>query len=117
MYVVNSFLQGLLISFLCRALISIVQKGLLYVEAEIATGEDGAERSIECLSLIDAVMPDVVATRRQDGSNQKSIGGSGPGSAQGTIMIDKTSLKKAFLLRIPKLPYNKSCNLMFLRCR
>ena len=83
-----SFLQGLLISFLCRALISIVQKGLLYVEAEIATGEDGAERSIECLSLIDAVMPDVVATRRQDGSNQKSIGGSGPGSAQGTIIID-----------------------------
>ena len=69
--------------FLTRALISIVQKGLLYVEAEIATGEDGAERSIECLSLIDAVMPDVVATRRQDGSNQKSIGGSGPGSAQG----------------------------------
>jgi len=67
-----------------RALISIVQKGLLYVEAEIATGEDGAERSIECLSLIDAVMPDVVATRRQDGSNQKSIGGSGPGSAQGS---------------------------------
>ena len=53
------------------------------MEAEIATGEDGAERSIECLSLIDAVMPDVVATRRQDGSNQKSIGGSGPGSAQG----------------------------------
>ena len=104
---------------MCRALISIVQKGLLYVEAEIATGEDGAERSIECLSLIDAVMPDVVATRRQDGSNQKSIGGSGPGSAQGTIMIDKTSLKKSdkFLLRIPKLPYNKSCNLMSLRSR
>ena len=99
-------------------MISIVQKGLLYVEAEIATGEDGAERSIECLSLIDAVMPDVVATRRQDGSNQKSIGGSGPGSAQGTIMIDKTSLKKVmFLLRIPKLPYNKSCNLMSLRSR
>ena len=103
-------------------MISIVQKGLLYVEAEIATGEDGAERSIECLSLIDAVMPDVVATRRQDGSNQKSIGGSGPGSAQGTIMIDKTSLKKVmfikiFLLRIPTLPYNKSCNLMSLRSR
>ena len=104
---------------MCRALISIVQKGLLYVEAEIATGEDGAERSIECLSLIDAVMPDVVATRRQDGSNQKSIGGRGPGSAQGTIMIDKTSLKKSnvYLLRIPKLPYNKSCNLMSLRSR
>ena len=74
-----------------RALISIVQKGLLYVEAEIATGEDGAERSIECLSLIDAVMPDVVATRRQDGSNQKSIGGSGPGSAQGMKINWKSS--------------------------
>ena len=47
-----------------RALISIVQKGLLYVEAEIATGEDGNERSIECLSLIDAVMPDVVTMAR-----------------------------------------------------
>lgn len=40
-----------------QALITIIQKGLLYVEAEIATGEDGNERSIECLSLIDAVMP------------------------------------------------------------
>ena len=68
----------------CRALISIVQKGLLYVEAEIATGEDGAERSIECLSLIDAVMPDVVATRRQEGNNQKPLGGGGQGSGQGT---------------------------------
>ena len=46
-------------------MINIVQKGLLYVEAEIATGEDGNERSIECLSLIDAVMPDVVASRKQ----------------------------------------------------
>ncbi len=43
-----------------KALLSIIQKGLLYVEAEIATGEDGNERAIECLSLIDAVMPDVV---------------------------------------------------------
>ena len=51
-------------SFCLSALIRIVQKGLLYVEAEIATGEDGAERSIECLSLIDAVMPDVVASRK-----------------------------------------------------
>ena len=54
-----------------RALISIIQKGLLYVEAEIANGEDGLERSIECLSLIDAVMPDVVASRKQVDSSQK----------------------------------------------
>jgi hypothetical protein len=53
-------------------LISIIQKGLLYVEAEIANGEDGLERSIECLSLIDAVMPDVVASRKQVDSSQKT---------------------------------------------
>ncbi len=65
-----------------RALISIVQKGLLYVEAEIATGEDGNERSIECLSLIDAVMPDVVAN-----ASRKQPGGSGVGvdSAKGGV--------------------------------
>ena len=61
-------------------MIYIVQKGLLYVEAEIATGEDGNERSIECLSLIDAVMPDVVASRKQvdnkpPGSTGGAVGG------------------------------------------
>lgn len=64
-----------------RALIYIVQKGLLYVEAEIATGEDGNERSIECLSLIDAVMPDVVASRKQ--VDNKPPGGTG-GAVGGT---------------------------------
>ena len=64
-----------------RALINIVQKGLLYVEAEIATGEDGNERSIECLSLIDAVMPDVVASRKQ--VDNKPPGGSVPSGAGG----------------------------------
>merc|ERR1711892_678852 len=44
------------------ALISIIQKGLMYVEAEISTGEDGQERLIDTLSLIDAVMPDVVTS-------------------------------------------------------
>ena len=29
-----------------------VQKGLMYVEAEISTGEDGVERLIDTLSLI-----------------------------------------------------------------
>ncbi|XP_037088650.1 F-box-like/WD repeat-containing protein TBL1XR1-B [Pollicipes pollicipes] len=46
------------------ALINIVQKGLQYTEAEISIGEDGTERLIESLSLIDAVMPDIVATRQ-----------------------------------------------------
>merc|ERR1711935_1175255 len=64
-----------------RALINIVQKGLLYVEAEIATGEDGNERSIECLSLIDAVMPDVVASRKQ--VDNKPPGGTGIGGDDG----------------------------------
>lgn len=62
-----------------RALISIIQKGLLYVEAEIANGEDGLERSIECLSLIDAVMPDVVASRKQVENSQKPGVGSNAG--------------------------------------
>ena len=89
-----------------RALISIVQKGLLYVEAEIATGEDGAERSIECLSLIDAVMPDVVATRRQDGNNQKPLGGGGQGSGQGSgigkvlkLWLMITNIAKGHIIR------------------
>ncbi|CAM4599600.1 hypothetical protein PO909_032918 [Leuciscus waleckii] len=50
------------------ALISVLQKGLQYVEAEISINEDGTVfdgRPIECLSLIDAVMPDVVHTRKQ----------------------------------------------------
>jgi len=38
--------------------------GLQYTEAEISIGEDGTERVIEYLSLIDAVMPDVVAARQ-----------------------------------------------------
>jgi len=57
------------------ALISIIQKGLMYVEAEISTGEDGTERLIDTLSLIDAVMPDVVTSRKGDpASNVKGPG-------------------------------------------
>ncbi|KAG9509540.1 F-box-like/WD repeat-containing protein TBL1XR1, partial [Fragariocoptes setiger] len=47
------------------ALLNIIQKGLQYTEAEISVGEDGSERYTESLSLIDAVMPDIVATRQQ----------------------------------------------------
>lgn len=47
------------------ALLSILQKGLQYTEAEICIGEDGTEqRLVESLSLIDAVMPDIVACRQ-----------------------------------------------------
>jgi hypothetical protein len=45
------------------ALISIIQKGLQYTEAEVAITESGEERSVESLSLIDAVMPDIVQQR------------------------------------------------------
>ena len=48
------------------ALLSIIQKGLQFTEAEISIGEDGTERQIESLSLIDAVMPDVVITRQKE---------------------------------------------------
>lgn len=55
------------------ALLSILQKGLQYTEAEISIGEDGTEnRLVESLSLIDAVMPDVVASRQQQ-NQQKPI--------------------------------------------
>nr|XP_039262814.1 F-box-like/WD repeat-containing protein TBL1XR1 [Styela clava] len=50
------------------ALISIIQKGLQYVEAEISINEDGMifeGRFSESLSLVDAVMPDVVLARQQ----------------------------------------------------
>ncbi|CAH1971194.1 unnamed protein product [Acanthoscelides obtectus] len=54
------------------ALLSILQKGLQYTEAEISIGEDGTEqRSVESLSLIDAVMPDVVASRQNQQNQQK----------------------------------------------
>lgn len=54
------------------ALLSILQKGLQYTEAEISIGEDGTEqRMVESLSLIDAVMPDVVASRQNQQNQQK----------------------------------------------
>lgn len=55
------------------ALLSILQKGLQYTEAEISIGEDGTteQRMVESLSLIDAVMPDVVATRQNQINQQK----------------------------------------------
>ncbi|XP_014254874.1 F-box-like/WD repeat-containing protein TBL1XR1-B isoform X2 [Cimex lectularius] len=56
------------------ALLSILQKGLQYTEAEISIGEDGSEqRLVESLSLIDAVMPDIVATRQNQANQQKPV--------------------------------------------
>uniref|UniRef100_A0A665TEQ6 F-box-like/WD repeat-containing protein TBL1XR1 n=1 Tax=Echeneis naucrates TaxID=173247 RepID=A0A665TEQ6_ECHNA len=70
------------------ALISIIQKGLQYVEAEVSINEDGTlfdGRPIESLSLIDAVMPDVVQTRQQAyrdkmAQQQQAVAGSGSGT-------------------------------------
>lgn len=45
-----------------------------YTEAEISIGEDGTEqRLVEGLSLIDAVMPDVVASKQNQQNQQKQI--------------------------------------------
>uniref|UniRef100_A0A4W4GQL4 Transducin beta like 1 X-linked n=1 Tax=Electrophorus electricus TaxID=8005 RepID=A0A4W4GQL4_ELEEL len=71
------------------ALISILQKGLQYVEAEISINEDGTVfdgRPIESLSLIDAVMPDVVQTRQQafrDKLAQQQLAGDCSGGGAG----------------------------------
>jgi len=56
------------------ALISIIQKGLYYTEAEICVGEDESElRLIESLSLIDAVMPEIVASRQSQNQQKQSV--------------------------------------------
>ncbi|XP_063722821.1 F-box-like/WD repeat-containing protein TBL1XR1 [Symsagittifera roscoffensis] len=57
------------------ALISIIQKGMQYVEAEISTNEDGSindhvQLAADSLSLIDAVMPDIVQQTRNSHQNK-----------------------------------------------
>lgn len=60
-HIANSNINGSLVP--PAALLNIIQKGLQYTEAEIALTDDGEERIVESLSLIDAVMPDVVQQR------------------------------------------------------
>lgn len=56
------------------ALISIIQKGLHYTEAEICVGEDGSEQRLtESLSLIDAVMPEIVASRQSQNQQKQNL--------------------------------------------
>ena len=45
--------------------------------------QDGIERSIESLSLIDAVMPDIVSTRQQQLAQQQELSSSTSTSGQG----------------------------------
>lgn len=56
------------------ALVSIIQKGVQYVEAEVTLGEDGTilDDNTE-LALIDAVLPDIVATRHTLLQNNKPL--------------------------------------------
>ena len=66
-HIANSNINGGLVP--PAALLNIIQKGLQYTEAEIAITEDGEERCIESLSLIDAVMPDIVQQRIEQYTN------------------------------------------------
>lgn len=67
------------------ALLSILQKGLQYTEAEISIGEDGTEQRLgESLSLIDAVMPEVVANRQNMQNQQKQATKTEPPETNGT---------------------------------
>lgn len=76
------------------ALLNIIQKGLQYTEAEISIAEDGTERQIETLSLIDAVLPEVIEQRKQmaaKGQNQvktESTGGAEESTKQEPMDID-----------------------------
>ena len=72
------------------ALLTILQKGLLYTEVELSLGEDGVSvRAIESLSLIDAVMPEVkppaVKTEpAKTGNGENSNSGSGAAATGGS---------------------------------
>lgn len=54
------------------SLLSLIQKGLQYTEAELSIGEDGSERVVESLSLIDAVVPDVIEQRKNSLRQQQN---------------------------------------------
>lgn len=88
------------------ALLNIIMKGLQYTEAEISIGEDGAQaKNIEALTLIDAVMPDVVESKKQAAQPAPKIK-TEPASTNGeelrlqksriTLMLWKWKLDKRF---------------------
>ncbi|CAF4212615.1 unnamed protein product [Rotaria socialis] len=53
------------------ALLSLIQKGLYYTEAELSIGDDGQERTFDNLSLIDAVVPEIIENRRKELQQQQ----------------------------------------------
>ncbi|KAG1670241.1 F-box-like/WD repeat-containing protein TBL1XR1-A [Nymphon striatum] len=69
------------------ALLNIIQKGLLYTEAGLTIAEDGTERMMDQLSLIDAVMPDLISSRQQQSNNAKP-NVSNPSVCSGVIKND-----------------------------
>jgi len=95
------------------ALLSIIQKGLQYTEAEISIGEDGTERVIESLSLIDAVMPDVVAARQAAAQKSDQLVKTEPPATNGAEDTATTApvLENAETMEIDEaqeIPANKS---------
>jgi transducin (beta)-like 1 len=76
------------------ALLSIIQKGLQYTEAEISIAEDGTERNIENISLIDAVLPEVIEQRKQGalkGAQLKTEAGANGEEANNADMMEVDS--------------------------
>ncbi|XP_067625951.1 F-box-like/WD repeat-containing protein ebi [Eurosta solidaginis] len=81
------------------ALLTILQKGLMYTEVEWSVGEDGeVGRPVEGLSLIDAVMPEVKpskppATKSEPGKAGADSSSTANASATGTGGAVKTEIK------------------------
>ncbi|VDP50146.1 unnamed protein product [Schistosoma curassoni] len=73
------------------SLLSLIQKGLQYTEAEISIGEDGSERVVESLSLIDAVVPDVIE-KRKNFLKQQSTTSSASLSTPSSVLCNSTTL-------------------------
>ena len=80
------------------------------MEAEIATGEDGNERSIECLSLIDAACYDVVRKGASSGAGAAGaasapVAGSSIGPLDGSG-YGCSDIRVDFLLSMTKQKFN-----------
>ncbi|CAH8474143.1 unnamed protein product [Heterobilharzia americana] len=75
------------------SLLYLIQKGLQYTEAEISIGEDGSERVVESLSLIDAVVPDVIEKRKSLLKQQTTAAASV--STSGNVLCNNVPLTSA----------------------
>ncbi|CAF0996889.1 unnamed protein product [Adineta ricciae] len=81
------------------ALLSLMQKGLYYTEAELCIGDDGQERTCENLSLIDAVVPEIVETRRRElhQQQQQQSSTSSSSSTGPTVKTDSKSSSRTHI--------------------